>query len=188
MMTVLTRRSGRKVARGTLLPRVDSLTYADVTLGIVGGPYNKETGIPAGSAAFPMTDPDRLITALDDLGVDVREFWDTDEFVTALHCDLLDWARYVRRLAHTDTLRYALNAVVSLAALRQDPVLAKRVAHEIEPNRSIGDLASSAHLELERDRLSAEVRELRSSLSLRLGRTLLSPAIRAKQWYNRHVG
>lgn len=201
-ITVLQRRSGRQVARGPLEPRTDSLEYVNVVNGTVLGPFDKHTGIPVGYVALPHTDPSRLMDAFRRIGIDLTADWDAEEFRTALRTDILAWARYVRTISRTSTLRYALNAVVSLTALGEGPELAQQVAHEIDPDRPLSRLQDVAPAERERDELrherdalkrdrdalSTQVGQLhrqldsiQTSMSLRVGHALLSPAIYVKE-------
>lgn len=191
-ITVFSRRPGRMVARGPLLSRADSLRYVDVARGLVVGPFNRETGAPIPSVAFPLTDHASLVAAVSELGIDPEPLGDVAGFRASLEEDLLEWGRHMGRLGRGESLRYALNAVVSMAALRQDAEVGERLALEIAPHRSIASVKDVTPVDAERQALASQVESLRRQLesversaSLRVGRSILAPAIRAKRWYDR---
>lgn len=193
-ITVLQRRPEQRIARGQLLSRADSLAYVNVVNGIVVGPFQKSTGIPARFAAFPHTDAAKLLAAFRGAGIDLDEVWDEEAFNEALEADLLEWAHHVRSISRKDALRYALNAQVSLTALGQPWEVAEEIARAIEPDRPLSRLQDVTPIERERDallvqtdRLQRQLESIQSSASLKLGRALLSPAINLRKWRSRRT-
>jgi hypothetical protein len=200
-ITVLQRRVGNQVARRQLEPRVNALEYVPVVRGQALAPYVVETGVPYGHTGIALVDRDRLVGVFARAGVDLASAWDDDDFAAAQHADLLQWAHYVTPLSRKrmDSLRYAVNAIVSLTALGYDPVLTRAVAEAIQNQTSPASLQDITPVATERDNARAELARLREEIvrlrtqlstlershSLRLGRALLSPAIFVKKHLSR---
>jgi hypothetical protein len=108
-VSVIVRRSGDRIAKESLEPRARSLSYLDVSCGLVHG--IRPTGGPARQAGISIMDGERLGEGLRPLVPGIERHFDIGAFNEARDNDVLRWFGRLDR--HS-----AANAEVALGSLR----------------------------------------------------------------------